>query len=465
MGREVSAGIPFRGNRGISPQNRPAVLSGERSGNARSRAATVDNWPPIHTMLERVAVLERAPLFFSLPEAALRNLARRARQLAVSARGIIVYQEEPGDTIFFIESGTCKVVIEKPHGAVTVALLGPGDFFGESACLLNRAHQGSVVAQSDCRLIAIDRQSLNSVVAREPAFVEQLRRLADQRYRMFADTAVQATWGMLLGEATVVGLYSPKGGSGGTCLALNLVGALSQRHPGQVVLLDLDFPYSHAALLAGLVPTSCLARLAAATVESFDEAVLSTILYHAGGPMILPGALRPEEADEVTPELIVRAITVLRKTFRFVVVDLGIAIDDAALTVFDLTQHVVLVAAPELSAVKSAADAIDILRKLGIPDDRLSVVLNNRVARPAVLKPAVERMLKRGVDVEVGFDGGKPDQAALTGTILSLTDPRSELTRGAQAIADLLEQKHGPAAATRHVPADSVPRAAVPAEC
>jgi len=74
-------------------------------------------------------------------------------------------------------------------------------------------------------------------------------------------------------------------------------------------------------------------------------------------------------------------------------------------------------------------------------------------------------MLKRGVDVEVGFDGGKPDQAALTGTILSLTDPRSELTRGAQAIADLLEQKHGPAAATRHVPADSVPRAAAPAEC
>jgi MinD-like ATPase involved in chromosome partitioning or flagellar assembly len=111
--------------------------------------------------------------------------------------------------------------------------------------------------------------------------------------------------------------------------------------------------------------------------------------------------------------------------------------------VLDLTQHVVLVAAPELSAVKSAADAIEILQKLGTPDDRLTVVLNNRTPKPAVSKPAVERMLKRSVDVVVSFDGAKPDQAALTGEILSLTDPKSEITRGAQALADILEDKHG----------------------
>jgi len=270
-----------------------------------------------------------------------------------------------------------------------------------------------------------------------------MRRMADQRYRTFADTAVQATWGLLLEEATVIGLYSPKGGSGGTCVALNLVGALSQLHPGQVLLLDLDFPYSHAALLAGLVPTSCLARLAQVPSETFEEALLSTVLYHAGGPMILPGALRPEESDEVTAELIVRAVTVLRKTFRYVVVDLGIAIDDATLAVFDLTQHVVLVAAPELSAVKSAADALEILRKLGTPDDRLTVVLNNRTPKPAVLRPAVERMLKRAVDVEIAFDGPKPDQAALTGTILSMADPRSEISRGAHELAGIITDTHG----------------------
>jgi len=394
-------------------------------------------------MLGRVAVLERAPLFFSLPESTLRNLARRMRQLAVSARGIVIYQGEPGDSIFFIESGCVNVIIERPPGSVTVAVLGPGDFFGEAACVLNRAQQGNVIAQTDCRLIALDRQSLNAVVGRDSGFLDEMRRVADQRYRTFADTAVQATWGLLLEEATVIGLYSPKGGSGGTCVALNLVGALSQLHPGQVLLFDLDFPYSHAALLAGLVPTTCLARLAQMPSDTFEEALLSAVLYHAGGPMILPGALRPEESDEVTAELIVRAITVLRKTFRYIVVDLGIAIDDATLAVFDLTQHVVLVAAPELSAVKSAADALEILRKLGTPDDRLTVVLNNRTPKPAVLRAAVERMLKRAVDIEIAFDGQKPDQAALTGTILSMADPRSEISRGAHELADIITDTHG----------------------
>src|SRR5207244_4852940 len=94
--------------------------------------------------------------------------------------------------------------------------------------------------------------------------------------------------------------------------------------------------------------------------DSSGDAVLSAVRYAAGGPMILPGALRPEEADEVTPELVNKAIATLRKTFRYIVVDLGVTITDSTLALFDLTQHVVLVAAPELSAVKSAADAVDI---------------------------------------------------------------------------------------------------------
>ncbi len=433
------------GSRAIGPRNPPSVLNGQRLARPlnRTREQADSSWPSFHAMLERVEVLERAPVFFTLAESTIRNLARRVRQIMIGAGGAIVYQGEPGDTIFFIESGRCRVIVERPPNAVTVAVLGPGDFFGEAACLFGRDQQASVIAQTDCRLVALDKQSMTSVVGRDTGFLDELRRLAHQRYRTFADTTVQAAWGMLLDEATVVGLYSPKGGSGGTCLALNLVGCLSRSHPGQVVLLDLDFPYSHAALLAGLVPTSCLARMAATPPEAFDESLLSTILYHAGGPMILPGALRPEESDEVTPDLIARAVTVLRKTFRYVVVDMGIAMDDSTLAVLDLTQHVIVVAAPELSAVKSAADGIDILRKLGTPDDRLTVVLNNRSAKPAVMKTAVERTLKRSVDVEVAFDGAKPEEAALTGTILSLTDPRSEITRGARALADILEGKHG----------------------
>jgi Flp pilus assembly CpaE family ATPase len=400
-------------------------------------------WPAFHEMIGRVAVLEQAPVVFALPEGTLRALARRLRRFSVAGGEMIVCQGEPGDTLFFIEQGRCRVVIERDPGVVTVALLGEGDIFGEGACLHNKPQQASVYAQTECTLLSLDRQSMYLVLGRDRAVLEELRKLADQRFGTFADTSVQATWGMLLQEAAVVGVYSPKGGSGGTCLSLNLVGSLSRKYPGQVLLLDLDFPYTHSAMLSGLVPTSCLARVAGVPPESFEEVLLSAVLYHSSGPMILPGALRPEETDEVTPALITRAISVLRKTFHYIVVDLGVTISDSTLAVLDLTQHVVLVAAPELSALKSASDAIDILLQLGTPHDRLTIALNNRSPKPAVTRSAVERMLKRPVDVEVGFDGVRPEEAALKGEILSLTNPRSEITKGTEALAGILEKHHG----------------------
>jgi MinD-like ATPase involved in chromosome partitioning or flagellar assembly len=395
-------------------------------------------------MVSRLETLERASVFFSLPETTLRALARRVRRLTIPAGEMVVFQGEPGDTIFFIERGRCRVVIEKPPGVVTVAVLSEGDFFGEAACVLNRPQQASVYAQTDCYLLAVDRQTLHTVLmGNDSGAFDELRRVAEQRFTSFADTSVQATWGMLLEEGTVVGVYSPKGGSGGTSISLNLVGALARRHPGEVLLLDLDFPYSHSALLAGLVPTTCLARMSPVAQGSFEEVLLSAILYHPGGPMILPGALRPEEADEVTAELVTRAIAVLRKTFRYIIVDLGVTITDATLALFDLTQHVVLVTAPELSAVKGASDALDIMLQLGTPHNRMTVVLNNRQEKPAVTREAVERNLKRKVDIVVEFDGNRPEQAAVEGVILSLTNTKSEVARGTEALAMLLESAHG----------------------
>jgi len=424
---------------------RPVLATGEKGSSDQAAQKRPDiTWPAFHDMVTRLAVLESAPVFYTMPEPVLRALARRLRRIRIPSGEMVVFQGDPGDTIFFIEEGRCRVVVERPPGTVTVAVLTAGDFVGEGACVLNRRQQASVYAQSECILLGLDRQSLLAVLGgRHQAILDDLRRLAEQRFAQFADTSVQATWGMLLQEATVVGVYSPKGGSGGTCISLNLVGALAQRYPGEVLLLDLDFPYSHSALLAGLVPTSCLARTGSVPQDAFEEVLLSAVLHHVQGPMILPGALRPEEADDVTPELITRAIAVLRKTFRYIVVDLGVTITDSTLALFDLTQHIVLVAAPELSAVKSAADAIEILTQLGTPHDRLTVVLNNRSVKPPVTRPAVERMLKREVNVEVAFDGTKPEQAAVDGVILSAADARSEMTRGCLRLATLLDATHG----------------------
>src|ERR1051325_2152821 len=168
-----------------------------------------------------MSTLERAPVFFAFQDSELRAIARRLTRTRVPAGEMIACQGEPGDSIFFIERGRCRVVVEKPPSLVTVSVLSEGEFFGEGACLLGRPHQASVYAQTDCHLLALDMPNLNAVLSsREENGTDELKRFAEQRFNLFADISVQATWGQLLQEATVVGVYSPKGGSGGTCISL-----------------------------------------------------------------------------------------------------------------------------------------------------------------------------------------------------------------------------------------------------
>src|SRR5947207_14891555 len=117
--------------------------------------------PSFHDMTSRLSAIERAPVFFTLSVDALRPIPKRVRRMQIPAGEMVLCQGEPGDTIFFIERGRCRLVIEKPPSIVTVAVLAEGDFFGESACVLGRSQQASVYAQTDCYLLALDRQSLH----------------------------------------------------------------------------------------------------------------------------------------------------------------------------------------------------------------------------------------------------------------------------------------------------------------
>ncbi|HYM97622.1 MAG TPA: cyclic nucleotide-binding domain-containing protein [Candidatus Sulfotelmatobacter sp.] len=408
----------------------------------RSRDHGQDERYAYQEMVHRQQLLERTPVFFALEGGTRRALAGRLRRVNVVAGERVVCQGERGDSIFIVESGRCRLVVERSSNLISVAELAAYDFFGEGACVMDRQHEVSVYASTDCTLLALDRTALHSILGDDRTALDELRRVADQRAAMCADMALRASWGMANRGATVVSVYSPKGGSGGTSIALNLVGSLSRRHPGQALLVDLDLPYAHSALLSGLSPTGSIARAGAVPPESFDEVLLSAVLYHPAGPMILAGALQPEEAEEVTPELLARAISVLRQTFRYIVVDLGSALNDVTLATLDETQQVVLVAAPDLSGVKSATDALDILQRIGTPHDAVTLVLNNVGQRSRVDRWDVGQILRRAVDIEVGFDGAKAEQAALSGTILSLSSPRSELARGSEALADLLEARH-----------------------
>src|SRR5438477_169216 len=215
--------------------------------------------------------------------------------------------------------------------------------------------------------------------------------------------------------------------------------ALAKRFPGEVLLVDLALPYNHAALISYLTPTGCLAAASQVPPQNFEEAVLGAILHHPGGMMLLPGVLRAEQADLITVDLVNRAMGILVNAFRYIVFDLGVAFTDIVISVLDHSQRVLVLVTPELSSLKDVGELLNIFTNvLNIVPGRVILALNNKVPKSVVSKEDVIRTLKQELAVEIDFDGTKPDEAAVKGEILVLTDPKSALSRGAEQLAQII---------------------------
>jgi pilus assembly protein CpaE len=385
----------------------------------------------------RFAALERSPTLYSLPSARLRLLARRARVEFAASGAPIFQQGEPGDTMYVVLSGRCELSVRAaPETSVVVALLGPGDVIGEESAVLGEPRAASVRAIEDTELLSIDREAIDATLEPRSEEMAELQRLARQRR---AGTSLVASWSEAIGSSEggrSVAFYSPNGGAGRTTVALNVAAQLARTRPGEAVLVDLSLPFNDVALMSNLVPANCLARLADVPQGQFEDALMSAMLPHPAGFMVLPGAIRAEHAELVTPELVHRAMDALRRSFRFVLFDLAVQLSEVTLTVLEGADKILVLATSELSSLKDFNELrrilLDVLR---VPDSKLILALNQRAPSGVIDRAAVERSLGHPLLCEFPFEGTKLAEAVMRGEILSVTEPLGQMARAAAAIA------------------------------
>ena len=78
---------------------------------------------------------------------------------------MIILEEEYGDLVFVVQSGTIKITRVNDEGKeVILALLGPGEIFGELAILDGEARSANALAQENCQLLAINKEDFLDIL-------------------------------------------------------------------------------------------------------------------------------------------------------------------------------------------------------------------------------------------------------------------------------------------------------------
>lgn len=129
--------------------------------------------------------LRRLPPLAGMSEDGLARVAAVAADLVVDEGKVLALPDDPGSGMYILREGT--VAVELRSGSLE---LGPGDFFGELALLVeDGARVARVRATSRVRCISIPREDFLALVESEPSFAlsllrELARRLAEARAAM-----------------------------------------------------------------------------------------------------------------------------------------------------------------------------------------------------------------------------------------------------------------------------------------
>ena len=103
--------------------------------------------------------LRACGLFTQADEATIDALAAALRIRRFRKAETIFHQGDPGDALFIVASGSVKVVLPSDEGAESaiVAILGPGEFFGELAILDGAPHSATIVAIEPTETLVLHR--------------------------------------------------------------------------------------------------------------------------------------------------------------------------------------------------------------------------------------------------------------------------------------------------------------------
>lgn len=86
----------------------------------------------------------------------------------LSSGDVLFKEGDAGEEMYLIRSGKIKIVKDLEGSSKTLAIIGEGDFFGEMAVLDKSPRSASAIAETDAKLIIVDRDAFLSSVNKNP---------------------------------------------------------------------------------------------------------------------------------------------------------------------------------------------------------------------------------------------------------------------------------------------------------
>jgi pilus assembly protein CpaE len=219
-----------------------------------------------------------------------------------------------------------------------------------------------------------------------------------------------------------------KGGVGKTTLTTNLACALAQENQGNVVLVDLYTQFGDVATMLNLSPRRTVADMVPLADELDPQLVADHLEAHNSGLRVLIGSIDPKPLDFFSTRFLEELMGVLKRSYRFIVVDVPPILHPGTLYMIGHSQAVVLVANLfDLTTASDTKKLLDAVKGKQVPEERLKVLLN-RVSKENQLQVKdIERAFAHPIAATIPNDGKLVPTSINRGVPFVITHPESAI--------------------------------------
>lgn len=238
------------------------------------------------------------------------------------------------------------------------------------------------------------------------------------------------------GQTRVYSVFAPKGGVGKTTIAFNLAVALAQLG-GRIVLIDGSLQFGDLRALLK-VPVDAPSILDLPT-DRIAESDLTDVLWRdPSGIDILLAPPRIEMAEMINPRDVDKILSLLRRVYNSVVIDMSSTINDINLSFLDISDTILEIVTYDSTTIHSTIAMADTFRSIGYSASKVNYLINRADSAGGIAPEDLARALGRVPEHRVVSDGQLVVRANNEGVPFVLADPNAAVSQDLLRLATTL---------------------------
>jgi pilus assembly protein CpaE len=243
------------------------------------------------------------------------------------------------------------------------------------------------------------------------------------------------------GSSRIFAVFAPKGGVGKTTLAFNLAVALGQLEQ-RTVLVDGSLQFGDLrSLLKVPVDAPSIVDL---PTDRISESDLQDVLWRdPSGIDILLAPPRIEMAEMISSRDIDKVLSLLRRVYGSIVIDMSSALSDINLGFLDLSDTIIEIVTYDSTTIHNTVSVADTFRMIGYPASKVRYLVNRSDSEGGIDPADLERAIGRVPEHKVVSDGKLVVASNNDGVPFVLASPEAQISKDVMRLAREILALHG----------------------